>query len=58
MGIALDLVGPLPRGEMVLVSIDYYSRYTEVFFLRSTAVEKIASCLRELFTRLGERQGP
>lgn len=51
--IALDLLGPLPNGEIVLVVIDYYSRYTEVFFLKSTTSEKIISCLKEIFTRLG-----
>ena len=34
--LAADLLGPLPTGEFLLVTVDYYSRYFEVDVLRST----------------------
>lgn len=51
--IACDLMGPLPNGESVLVLVDYYSRYFEVAFLRSTAVSKIIEVVETAFCRWG-----
>lgn len=51
--VAMDLLGPLPNGEYVLVIIDYYSRYTEVFFLTRITSENVIKCLKEVFARLG-----
>lgn len=39
--LAIDLLGPLPSGESVLVIIDYFSRYYEVEVMRSTTSEKV-----------------
>ena len=46
--LAVDLLGPLPTGESILVVVDYYSRYYEVDILRSTVTSKIISSLQEM----------
>lgn len=51
--LALDLTGPVTNNEMVLVVIDYYSRYQEIKFLKSTTASVIVKYLNELFSRLG-----
>src|SRR5580765_3058417 len=51
--LAMDLLGPLPSGESILVVIDYYSRFYEVEILKSTTVEVIISRLKEMFARHG-----
>ncbi|KMQ89050.1 hypothetical protein RF55_11359 [Lasius niger] len=51
--IAMDLMGPLPNKDMVLVIIDYYSRYQEIKFLKSTTSTIIIKKLTEIFARLG-----
>ena len=47
--VACDLLGPLPNGESVLVIIDYYSRYFEVAFLRSTVASKVVQAVETVF---------
>ncbi|XP_028413782.1 uncharacterized protein K02A2.6-like [Dendronephthya gigantea] len=51
--LAVDLLGPLPTGESILVIIDYYSRYYEVVIMRSTVTDKIIESLEEVFCRYG-----
>lgn len=51
--IALDLMGPMPTGENILVVTDYYSRYFEVQILRSTTTSKVIESLFEIFARHG-----
>lgn len=51
--LAVDLHGPLPTGEPILVVVDYYSRYYEVDILRSTDAPKVISSLEEMFARHG-----
>ena len=51
--LAVDLLGPLPTGESILVVVDYYSRYYEVDILRSSITSKIISSLEEMFARHG-----
>lgn len=51
--LAVDLLGPLPSGESILVVIDYYSRYYEVDILKSTVTSKVINCLEEIFSRHG-----
>lgn len=51
--LAIDLMGRLPKQEQVLVIIDYYSRYQEIKFLRTTTSSVIISHLTELFARFG-----
>lgn len=51
--IAVDLMGPLPTGEMLLVAVDYYSRYFEVVVLRSTTSQKLIEVIKPMFARYG-----
>ena len=49
----VDLMGPLPTGESLLVVVDYYSHFYEVGILRSTTVDKVIDFLVPVFTRYG-----
>ena len=51
--LAVDLMGPMPSGENLLVVVDYYSRYYEVVVMRSTTSPKIIAALTEIFARFG-----
>ena len=51
--LAVDLMGPLPTGESLLVTVDYYSRWIEVDVVRNTASSVIIKCLEKHFTRHG-----
>ena len=50
---AIDLMGPFPSGESVLVYVDYFSRFFETFILKNTGTTKIIQCLEETFARYG-----
>ena len=48
--LSLDLLGPMPTGEYLLVVIDYYSRYYEVeILMRSVTASQIISSLEKIF---------
>ena len=51
--IGIDLCGPLPSGESLLVAVDYYSRWFEVGILHSTNSNKVINCLDNWFTAHG-----
>ena len=51
--VAVDLMGPIPTGENLLVIVDYYSRYYEVVVMHSTTLEKIFTVLNDIFARFG-----
>lgn len=51
--VSMDLMGPLPSGESVLVCVDYYSRYFEVAVLRVTTAEKVIAHCAAMFGRWG-----
>ncbi|XP_061395874.1 uncharacterized protein K02A2.6-like, partial [Musca vetustissima] len=51
--LAMDLLGPLPNHDFILVVIDYYSRYQEVKFLKKITSSAIIDLLEEIFSRLG-----
>ena len=51
--LAINLLGPLPSGESVLVIVDYFSRYYEVEIMRLTTSEKVIECLEKIFTTHG-----
>ena len=51
--VALDLLGPLPEGEFLLVTVDYFSRWMEVDVIYSTTNATIIKCLDCHFARYG-----
>ncbi|CAK1590823.1 unnamed protein product [Parnassius mnemosyne] len=51
--VAIDLMGPLPSGDFLLVIVDYYSRYKEVKVTKSVTSNDIIRLLKEIFSRLG-----
>ena len=51
--IDIDFLGPLPSGHYVMVAIDEYSRFPEIFITRSTAFESTVSNLDKLFSSYG-----
>lgn len=51
--IAMDLLGPLPNQEYLLVIIDYYSRYKEIKITKVITSAIIIKILKEMFSRLG-----
>ncbi|XP_053617728.1 uncharacterized protein K02A2.6-like [Plodia interpunctella] len=51
--VAMDLLGPLPNHEYLLVLVDYYSRYKEVKITKSITSLQIITLLKEIFSRLG-----
>ena len=51
--LAVDLLGPLPNGESVIVLVDYFSRYFETAFVRSTTSNKVIEFLDNVFARWG-----
>ena len=51
--LATNLLGPLPTGETLLVTVDYNSRYFEVDILRSTTAQSVINRLNIHFARYG-----
>ncbi|KAL9967186.1 hypothetical protein ACROYT_G025364 [Oculina patagonica] len=51
--LAADLLGPLPSGDYVFVVVDYYSRFFEMEFTKSTTSEKIVPMLSKIFVTHG-----
>ncbi|KAJ0169146.1 hypothetical protein K1T71_014941 [Dendrolimus kikuchii] len=51
--IALDLMGPLPNVEYLLVVVDYFSRYKEIKITRKISSTDIIGILKEIFSRIG-----
>ncbi|RXN36895.1 reverse ribonuclease integrase [Labeo rohita] len=56
--LGIDLMGPLPtskkRNTCLLVVVDYFTKWVELFPLRDSKTQKIAKVLREeIFTRWG-----
>jgi len=51
--ISIDLCGPFPTGENLLVVVDYYSRWPEVGLLKSTNTQSVIKALDKIFARHG-----
>ncbi|MES9880447.1 MAG: RNase H-like domain-containing protein [Sedimenticola sp.] len=51
--VAMDLMGPLPTGESILVVIDYFSRFPEVEIMKSTTSNAIIQRLMRIFATHG-----
>ena len=50
LSVALDLCGPFPTGETLLILVDYYSRFAFVEILKSTTSTAISSKLFKIFS--------
>ena len=50
--LAIDLLGPIPSGDSVLV-VDYYSRYYEIDIMGSMKSDKIVESLEKMFATHG-----
>ena len=50
LSVAVDLCGPFPTGETLLILVDYYSRFPFVEILKSTTSATIISKLFEIFS--------
>ena len=48
-----DLLEPLPTGERNFTVVDYYSRFLEIAFLKSTTSAKIIEAITPMFARFG-----
>ena len=51
--VSVDLMGPLPSGDSILVVVDYFSRFYEIDILRSTTTDKVIESLEKVFSRHG-----
>ena len=51
--LALDLLGPMPTGEHLVVLVDCFSRWMEVDVVHSTNSDRIIKCLDSHFARYG-----
>ena len=51
--LAIDLLGPLPTGEYLLVVVDYFSQFFEVAVTKSVTSGKMISCLEAMFATHG-----
>ena len=51
--LALDLLGPMPTGESLLVLMDYFSRWVEDDVIKSSSSEAIIKCVDRQFSRYG-----
>ncbi len=47
--LAVDLLGPLPIGDYILVEVDYYTRYYEVAITTSTTSSRIIKLMDDMF---------
>ncbi|XP_049302950.1 uncharacterized protein K02A2.6-like [Bactrocera dorsalis] len=50
--LAVDILGPLPNGDNILVLIEYYSRYMEFKVIKSITSKTIIDEMEEIFSRL------
>lgn len=53
LDLALDYLGPLPNGDYIFVVIDYFSRFFEAIFTRSTSAKTTIRLLRSINARFG-----
>ena len=55
--LAVDILGPLPSGESILVLVGYYSRFFEIDVIHSTTSRVVIHCLDSHFARRGVPDG-
>lgn len=44
-----DFLGPLPSGDNLFVIVDYYSRWKEIFIVKTITSGKVIECLKSVF---------
>ena len=49
--VAINVLGPLPSGESLLVVVDYHSCFFELVILQSTTSQKMIEALTPIFVR-------
>lgn len=54
--LSVDVCGPFPSGEHVIVLVDYYSRYPDVYVVRSLTSASVINCAMASFGRFGVPQ--
>ncbi|XP_045205850.2 uncharacterized protein K02A2.6-like [Mercenaria mercenaria] len=47
--LSADFLGPLPSGHNLLVIVDFYSRWVEIYVLKTITSDKIIQCFKRLF---------
>ncbi|RWR98418.1 hypothetical protein B4U79_06029, partial [Dinothrombium tinctorium] len=51
--LAIDICGPMPSGDYILVLVDYFSRWPETKITKSITTSTVINWLEEIFTRFG-----
>ena len=51
--LACDLLGPLPPGDYIFVAVNYYNRFFELEFTKSTTAEKLVLILSKILVTHG-----
>ena len=54
--LAIDICGPFPSGDFIVVPLDYYSRWPEDSIMKTTTSEKIIKWLQMVFSHHGYHQ--
>lgn len=54
--LAIDFMGPLPSGDNLLVTVDYFSRFVEIDIMRSIEASEVIKRLKAIFARFGVPQ--
>ena len=49
--VAVNLMGPMPGGENLLVDVDYYSRFFEVVVMKTNTTHRIIAAQMDIFGR-------
>ncbi len=49
--LTIDLLGPMPTGEFLLVVVDYYTRFYEVEITTSATAKKMIILLEKIFAK-------
>ena len=49
----IDFIGPLPSGDYILVAIDEFTRFPEIFITKSTSYDSTVHNLSKLFSSYG-----
>jgi len=52
--IAVDILGPIaPTGDYIFAAVDYYSRFFEIDFMKTSTSQKVIASLTRVFVTHG-----